>query len=88
MALRPHLSMGLPFRSHFQQLLYLIAQNPAPVGAGLLILISLFRQPGYPCSLLSGGPVALRPHLSMGLPFRPLSLFDCQCIHICPQGPG
>ena len=76
MVLRPHLSMGLPFRSQFQQSLYLIAQNPALVGAGLLILTSLFRQPGCPRSL-SLGPVVLRPHLSMGLPFRSRSLFCC-----------
>jgi hypothetical protein len=44
-------------------------QNPALSNAGLLILISLSRQPGYP-PLLRGGSVALRPHLSMGLPFR------------------
>ena len=48
--------------------------NPALVGTGLLILASMSRQPGNP-GLFSVGPVALRPHLSMGLPFRSLYVF-------------
>ena len=125
--MRPHLSMGLPFRSRSLLLLMHLPKHKT----GLLTLTSLSRQPGYPCSLLSGrtrgfasppfdgfafslavstvvvpnstkpgscwsraadshlavsttrlsslsiGPVVLRPHLSMGLPFRSRSLFCC-----------
>jgi hypothetical protein len=70
-ALRPHLSMGLPFRSQFLWLLMHFPKTKSRVTDSQPVE-SVTR---LSLLLLSGGPVALRPHLSMGLPFRSQSLW-------------
>jgi hypothetical protein len=52
-------------------------ESPAQTETGLTVSVRLIRQPGCPGSS-SIGPVALRPHLSMGLPFRSRSLLVVQ----------
>ena len=64
------------------------AKNPTHLGAGLLNdthrgVLCVVRQPAA-LARRAGGPIALRPHLSIGLPLRSLLYNRAWLIHLLP----